>query len=77
VSPTKNPTGQQRAPKSLVKRRRRPAKRKAAMITRRAAKGSGKQETSKAEILRTTHAHRSRAHASSRGRRRQARRDTK
>lgn len=33
-------------------------------------------ETSKAHILRTSHAHRSRAHTASRGRRRQARRDS-
>jgi hypothetical protein len=43
--------------------------------TDRPAVGSAKKATRKAQILRSTHVHRSRAHTSSFGRRRQARRD--
>jgi hypothetical protein len=63
VSPTKNPTGRQRTRKGVATPRRRPAK---AMHAQRAAKGSGEQETSKAQILRSTHVHRSRTHTASR-----------
>jgi hypothetical protein len=74
VSPAKNPTGRPRTRRGVAKPDRRPAK---AMDAQRAAKGSGERETSKAQILRSTHVHRSRAHTASRGRRQQARRDTK
>jgi hypothetical protein len=44
---------------------------------RNPAREAVEEETPKTKILRTAHVHRSRAHTSSVGRRRQARRDTK
>jgi hypothetical protein len=78
MNSTKRPKGPQSSAKGVVKTRRRRAQGTTDHTPAdHETKSAGQGDTPQTAILRRTHVHRSQAHTSSLGRRRQARRDTK